>query len=98
VQGVTVSFTCLPDEQDEPGDVLDPGEFGGGHTALAFEPELLGRLASYEFVADADPYVVIVDPGTNLAVNDIDAAVDAASAELRPIRFEIRSELDISGE
>ena len=96
IQRVTFSFTCLPGEHGGP--VLDPGEFGGGHTALALGPETLELLAAVDVLPDADPYVIPVEPGADLALSDLAESLDEARATGRPIRLEIRSEYELTGE
>jgi hypothetical protein len=95
VQGVKVSFTCMAasaEDREAIEPILDPGVFGSGHTALAFEPHSVERLGAYELASDAEPYVIHVDQGASVSLGDFHAELDQARQEGRPVRLDIRPE------
>jgi hypothetical protein len=98
VQGVIVSFTCLPPdkahEDEEKGGGVDIGksDLSGGHTALLLESDALDLVASpRDLVPGAEPVVVRVPTGAQVALRDLSESLEQARATGSPVRLEIKS-------
>jgi hypothetical protein len=93
-----VSFSCLPpqkapeDEEKGGGVVIGGSDMSGGATALSLESDALDLVASPEdLVPGADPVVVRVPTGAEIALSDLGESLERARASGSAVRLEITS-------